>query len=336
MKPAKHLFSSTQNVLFIFFLSGLLFQQAHAQSPCDSLYIQNVQYSATNSDIIAITVLNENTGWWFNYPGFILYDQNGDTLAQETVDFFGIGTGVQVHHLVVNSNAQIPSGSFPATIELYTGFGDSLMCTWQQSVELCPTDSCIQAEIYLVNLDTLEAGTVYWSLYDTLGVVSLSGSITMDLIDHTHFDTVCLPPGYYELYLSPFSDIWIDDSYVLGITASYSQSIGTNTAQQNDPSPESLAFNWYEACIDGTNAIEELNGATFNVIQNNGLLIISSTNNSALGDLQLMDLQGRILQEDQSNNSSTTLNISSLSSGIYLLLNRTVKNELFIQKIFLH
>jgi len=219
---------------------------------------------------------------------------------------------------------------------LYTGLGDSLMCTWQRSVDLCPTDSCIEAEIYLVNLDTLEAGTVYWSLYDTLGIISMSGSITMDLIDHTHFDTVCLPPGNYELYLSPFSDIWIDDSYVLGIASNYSQSIGTNTAQQNDPTPESLIFNWYEACIDGTNAIEELNEVAFTVVQENGRILISSANNKALGELQLVDLQGRILKETVTNNNLISIDISGISSGIYILRNRSAQLEISTKKIFLY
>jgi hypothetical protein len=37
----------------------------------------------------------------FSYPGFVLYNTVGDTIAKETVNYFGIGWNYQSHDLVL-------------------------------------------------------------------------------------------------------------------------------------------------------------------------------------------------------------------------------------------
>jgi hypothetical protein len=191
------------------------------------------------------------------------------------------------------------------------------------------------AEIYLTNLDTLQAGTVYWYLTDINNTIWESGEIEMDLVSYTHFDSVCLAPGEYQLSVSPFSDIWIDESFILGITENYNHSNGTNTALQNDSTPQDLFFNWYEECVPATNSIEELHPATFSAFQQYGDLVISSLNNGPIGQIQLIDLQGRLLNELNAYTNSIRLNVDALPTGIYILRNRTANDTFSAQKVLI-
>ncbi|HRF79325.1 MAG TPA: hypothetical protein PL070_04490, partial [Flavobacteriales bacterium] len=55
---------------------------------CDALDIVAIQWATFNDSTIVLKVTNSDIG--FDYPGFVLLDANGDTLAVETVNFFAI------------------------------------------------------------------------------------------------------------------------------------------------------------------------------------------------------------------------------------------------------
>ncbi len=60
---------------------------AFAQGPCDALNLVSVGYSPFTDTVIVVSVENNNTTEIFDYPGFVLIDSNGDTVAQEIVNY---------------------------------------------------------------------------------------------------------------------------------------------------------------------------------------------------------------------------------------------------------
>ena len=289
-----------------------------AQSNCDLVDIQHIWYSATDANMIEVLVQN-NSPELFPYPSFVLVGAFGDTLARETTSFFGIGDYPQAHYLTVEPGASIPSGPFDAALLLYSLFGDSLHCAWGfTGLELCPPDSCLQAEIYLTNTGALVEFEVFWWVFDVNnGIQVATGNFGMDELSATHFDTLCLPPGNYVLELSPFSPI--DENYVLGITNSYLLSIGTNVAQQQDSTPLDLAFGWYQACADIGDAIAEQNVVDLVVALDGDRLLIQDPGGSALGLVQLHTLDGRLVRQTRAFGDRAELGVQSLAGGIHVV-----------------
>ena len=110
------------------------------QDPCDDLSFVSIQYSPFTDTIINVHV--ENAGAEiFSYPGFVLLAPNGDTLAKEMVNYFGIGAE-SVHSLDVRDGVHDPLTDFTGTLELHTGFYDVLACDWQLNQSLCADTPC--------------------------------------------------------------------------------------------------------------------------------------------------------------------------------------------------
>ena len=65
-------------------------------SPCDSVIVDYVQWAPFSDDAIEVHVFN-NSSELFDYPGWVLFDSGGDTLAKEVVNFFGIASEELAH-----------------------------------------------------------------------------------------------------------------------------------------------------------------------------------------------------------------------------------------------
>lgn len=300
----------------LFLLSiGSAIVHVHAQVDCDSIIVEQIRYNAVDQTLIEISAYALGFDC-VSYPSFILFDQNGDTLANETANFFCLGLGSpQTHSLVVLPGAQIPASPFPGRLELYSGFGDSLVCSWDLSaIELCPPVGCQPAEIYITNTGELEAFEAYWSVFDEDGVLVDNGNFLVDDVTQTHFDTTCLFPGQYVLGFSPFSPI--DEDYVIGITESYNRSIGTNTALDSSLSPYELDFTWYGACVDMTNAVPEnrWDGTIISVLDRQLNLVQPE---GPLGTIQLFSADGRLVRRVHVLSDRTTIDLYDLNPGLY-------------------
>lgn len=302
------------------------------QSPCSQLTVEQLQYDAFNPSAIELVVNNQSNDI-FSYPSFLLVDNQGDTLAREQVSFFGIGTGPQAHYMVADPGVTLPTGYFDATLLLFGGFGDTLYCTWDlTNISLCPPDSCIQAEVYLTNTGNLvDFFVAYWLTDTESGAQVATGYMQMDTLSATQFDTVCLPPGNYVLEFSPFSPI--DTNYVVGITTSYMFSIGTNTAQQQDPTPLDLAFNWYEDCVDISNGLTEQESEDLMMLIDHDHLRITDPEGKALGDITLWSSDGRLLAARSTNANTAELPVHDLAPGILLVRVVGPNGKLFTQRI---
>ena len=96
---------------------------------CDSIILDSLQFDANMINFITIQATNLNTNDLVPYPGFILFNNNGDTIAKENVNYFGIGNFPQTHGMeIINSPISLPMNGY---IELHSNFYDSLRCTFQ-------------------------------------------------------------------------------------------------------------------------------------------------------------------------------------------------------------
>lgn len=312
-------------------LALLLVAPALAQDPCDEVSILQVQYAAVDPGLVEVIVHNQS-GELFDYPSFALVDDQGDTLAREVVNFFGIGPTPQAHYLSVLPGATLPTGAFDGTLLLSSAFGDSVSCTFDLSgIDLCPPPPCQQAIIYLTNLDVPETFAAYWWIDGDEGTFLYSGTFLMDGITAMGFDTLCLPPGDYVLNFTPFSPI--DTTYVAGITSDWNFTIGTNTYLQGDNSPLDLAFTWYVECAEISNAVAEPVREDIHAYLSGDQLLIGDPNGQALGTVMLFGADGRLLLSSSANASRTALSVARFASGIHVLQVQRPNGERFATRI---
>jgi hypothetical protein len=310
----------------------LAFIPALAQSPCAQVTVTPPQYDALDPGRLVVIVSNQSSEI-FSYPSFVLVNDQGDTLASETVNTFGIGGGPDPRYMEVTPGVTLPSGAFDATLLLFSGFGDTLFCSWDfPGLTLCPPDSCVQAEIYLTNIGTLTPFTAYWWIENvSTGTWAASGYFDMDSISATHSDTLCLPPGDYVLGFSPFSPI--DATYISGITWNSMYTYGTNSQSQQDSTPLDLAFAWYEACVDGSNGMDEAENVGPSVFLDRNGVRITDPLGRPLGDISLWSSDGRLIQRRSTNADSITLAVNGLPAGILLVRVQSPEGRTFTQRI---
>lgn len=101
------------------------FSFAQGQFTCDSVFVDSIRFQADPNDGLQLIAKNSNVDI-ISYPGFILFDGNGDTIAAEIVNYFGIGNW-QTHLLEWINPIPLP---FSGYLELHSGFYDSLRCTF--------------------------------------------------------------------------------------------------------------------------------------------------------------------------------------------------------------
>ena len=90
-------------IVFLIFQTYCLLAQTFT---CDSVQISSIELSS-NSSAVEVWVKNTNLDY-IAYPGFIMFDSNGDTLALESIFYFGIGWNYQVHHLDILNPINLP------------------------------------------------------------------------------------------------------------------------------------------------------------------------------------------------------------------------------------
>ena len=124
-----------------------------------------VSINQINLNQFHITVTNSDFNTLFSYPGFILFNSFGDTIASENVNFFGIGEE-NVHILEINTSTLITS---EVSLHLYTNFYEQLECEWfdlsiSDNCTLLPNPGVCDAafSVFYVNLSTLQCEETLW------------------------------------------------------------------------------------------------------------------------------------------------------------------------------
>jgi hypothetical protein len=113
-------------LIVLFLLSGK--SKAQNIPACDSLVIECCSFDLTQNTVTLIA--SNYSSYLFDYPGFILYNSDMDTVAIETVNYFGISTE-QTHWLTIIHPFSLP---FDGILELYVLFYDSLTCTFEITI----------------------------------------------------------------------------------------------------------------------------------------------------------------------------------------------------------
>lgn len=118
-----------KKLLFTFSVTLTFF--GFGQTNCDSLTINCCDVALIGNDTISLTAQNESLMEIFDYPGFRLIDGTSTIVAEETVNYFGIGFSEQTHYMNVLQAITLP---FTGTLELWGGFYDTLYCEWNVTI----------------------------------------------------------------------------------------------------------------------------------------------------------------------------------------------------------
>ncbi len=281
-----------------------------AQEDCNDLIPSVLGYNPLDSDIIDVMVQNNGEIGW-GYPSFILYDAGNDTLALEQAEYFAIASG-QLHKLHIVPGASLPDGPFEARLELWTGFNDSLRCTWHFLVTLCPQAPC--ATLYLTvfgtTLSVLDESFT-WNITDTTEQIIASGDLVFSNGLLQDQDSVCLAPGNYAFSLSnPF--ITGDSVYYSVNSAPWN---GTSSPQVELSAGIPSVFTVLEACIGAGNAVEELSDSGLSVLLLDGIVRITRADGRSVGHVDVSDMRGRPLLTTNGTGDTLSVPVAHLAAG---------------------
>lgn len=120
-----------KQLLFSAFIFLSFLAKAQNLPQCDSLVINCCAFDSVAVSTITLYASNPSSVL-FDYPGFVLFNTTMDTIAKETVVYFGIGTGPQPHTLEIISPLVLP---FTGYLNLYTLFYDTLACSFAFTIE---------------------------------------------------------------------------------------------------------------------------------------------------------------------------------------------------------
>ncbi len=299
----------TRPIVLAFVLPVSLFP-ASAQEDCNDLIPSVLGYNPLDAGIIDVMVYNNGEIGW-SYPSFILYDAGNDTLAKEQTDYFAISSG-QLHKLRIMPGATLPDGPFEARLELWTGFNDSLRCTWHFLVTLCPQAPCVT--LYpIVSATTLTASgaSFAWTITDTLEQIIDSGELAFSGGLLQAQDTVCLPPGNYTCTL--FNPFLTGDSVYYSVQSGPWNGTSSPQVELSEGTPS--VFTVLEPCIVTDNAVIDLSKGSLTVLLMDGMVSIARADGSAIGQVDLFDAQGRLLTTVNCTADTLSVAIPYLASG---------------------
>lgn len=312
----KHHLPFSLFLLFSFSLS--------AQTACDSLDFVSVKYSPFTDTVVIVEVRNNNQWEIFDYPGFVLLDTDDDTVAVETVNYFGIGSE-SLHLLEVRPGVHDPLINFEGTLQLYSEFYDTFECEWDLDQSLCSIQPCDSVILGFQNFGgALVLGDFHWTVEDESAAIVDSGSFTMEAQGQYWFNKICLEPGAYSYSLTALTP---PSGGGPTLTVSTSSAFASPTMSEpldwfNDPGAV-IEFPFFEFCAGSPNGIKEvLEQVEIKVLRNGDDVVLQSTEsiNSAL----IYSTDGKLVAS-LSPNSTQFQFPAGLRNGVYLIRIETKK-----------
>jgi hypothetical protein len=284
--------------------------------PCDSLELVYLGFNPFNPDEIIVYVHNTNINEIFDYPGFKLVNANGDTVASETVNFFGIA-GYSAHKLTAALDNYVPGTVFNGTLLLYTGFYDSLVCTFPVSQVLIPSSGCTDFIVYTLNQWWAMDQVVHWTVVDETGSEVVSGIhdyLNFDASEYT--DTVCLENGCYHLVIESEDTLtapcdagvqFLDYSIVMGVSLATGDTLGM------------LDFSVFYC--DSTVGISDMHFAAnkINLYPNPAAdyITVSWQRDITVRAIELVDISGRVVLTHEVLDDTARIDLSQFAAGVY-------------------
>ncbi len=305
--------SRARRVVSAFFAAVFLNISSRAQTACDSLDIK-VSYAAFHDSLVSVSVTNSSSGF-FSYPAFVLYNGNGDTVAKEDPNLFGIGPASS--HILNLYTGMPQNNSFNGTLELYTNFFDSLNCSYQQIFTLCP-DSLLPLIVFLGNSGgATTTGTVLFEIINTTTQGVSTGILELTSSNQHDEDTVWIAPGNYMLQLNQ-----------INLTPGGQKSYGLKTEEYsqmglgwtyNSTTDTTMLFSFFGKCSLPTsvNTIASSAPITVSVYQNK--LTVVSPDNHRIEKLALFSTDGKVVKLATGNTTSLVVDLNDLVPGLYIV-----------------
>ncbi|MBK8532819.1 MAG: hypothetical protein IPL64_13165 [Flavobacteriales bacterium] len=296
--------------------NGQHFFEVTAGDPCDALDIDFVQWAPFSDTALIVRLYNigpELVG----YPGFVLMDASGDTLAVELVNSFSID-GESYHELTVHPGAVIPEGPFMGELHLWTWFFGELTCTWDLEMDLCPPAPCDTLYPTLQNFgNALTLGDFSWSILNEEFEVVGSGTFTLIDTVQFDFDTLCLAPGSYSMHCSYEQDPTGGQPY-FGV-ASSAWSDGPRSPLLWD-STLPLEFDFLPGCVDGTNGVQDPTKEEGTRIRRvlNGIEL-GTLDGSAIGAVQVFSADGKLLRTTIAASNTFRIDLQHIPDGVMIV-----------------
>lgn len=284
-----------------------------AQENCNDVFPASISFSPFDSSLIEVRMVNNGPIGW-SYPSLVLYNVN-DSMAWAPADYFALA-GDQVFTLQTIDGAQIPTGPFYGKLELWTGFNDSLRCTWYPEPYLCPPGECTVVHPYVMVATANAAGLEFtWSVTDDLGHAVATGAMTIPEGSIEAMDSVCLEPGHYQLHvLNP----WVTGDSIYFDMRGQAWNAGTSP-QVELSSGAASTFTLLEACIEQANGISELPASSVRSNIANSVLRIRLDDGRALDTIEVLDASGRRIHVQRTASASVDVPLDGVAPGLLLV-----------------
>lgn len=292
-----------------------------AQNSCDNLQLDDVRYHAFSDTLINVYCSNWNQTEIFSYPGFLLRNANGDSVAAETVNYFGIGNA-HVASMRIVDGATFENNLISGTLELWTGFYDALACTYAIDESLCPTDDCNSLSLSIVNMGgALTNGFFNYTISTVNGGTILEGQMMLDDDHQDSTITLCLPNGHYSLTIESVAGTMAGQPW-----ATLTEVGPFNSPALQVPLPHEMTtvmdVPLYTACTTQIpNSVAQLHvaNAVFTLLPDG--IAVDATGS---GQLSIVDMKGRLIATAAIVGHG---NVMGLKSGLYIATYNDLKGS---------
>ncbi|MFZ1617970.1 MAG: T9SS type A sorting domain-containing protein, partial [Flavobacteriales bacterium] len=232
------------------------------------------------------------------------------------------------HTLTVRPGVDLPTGTFNATLELWTGFYEDLACSWELPVLLCTDAPCSPLVPFVQNYGSGLALGDFQHVISSGGSPVAGGTFTLTADDQLASDTVCLPPGNYVMELTADQPSTGGEP-VFGVN-------GEDRAQGPSANvgfdvPASLTFAFHGPCIDIAQHVVIRNPDVLRVIQGADHIQLIRTDGQALGVLNVFDAQGRVVYSTRTSQAECTIPTGDRPAGIFMLRVSSGKQPLVVK-----
>ena len=269
--------------------------QLSASAQCEDVAITDVRYSAFDQNTIVVYCQNNSQTEIFSYPGFVLRNIQNDSVAGEMVNFFGLA-GDHAAPMGVAPGQPVYTGNFTGTLELWTGFYETLACTFNIDEPLCPVAECNPMILSIINMGgAITLGTFQFDFVPSGGGTSISGSITLDNENQVAETAVCLPNGGYVLNISS-QDAPLFGQPVMSLRESNSYGIPELTSPINNLSGSAtLDVPVYMGCMTDPNSVTDAttDALVIDIVQISGGLMVNT--HGQVGTIEVFDLSGAMV-----------------------------------------
>jgi len=202
--------------LITLILTAFLSLTIYSQSTCDSLFVEGIHVNPFNDNQLILHSNNTSSTEYYSYPSWQLLYANGEEVAIEQVNLFGM-MGDVYHLLDLVQPLDYSEPSFTGQAVLWTGFEEAAVCEFDLEVfpwmvDEATTDpyGCVPISIE-IHGQAADSGNASFSIANTVtDEYVLDGEVSFSAEDYVYesFGVACLDQNScYQLYVNSSTDI---------------------------------------------------------------------------------------------------------------------------------